>query len=258
MKRVGVVALNTFREAVRDRVLYNLVFFAVLMMVAAVAVGQISIGIEETVIVSLGLSAISVIGLLIAVFIGVALVSKEMDKRTLYALLAKPVRRWEFLLGKFGGLVLTLAVNTAAMALGLLLVMLYVKHSLESGDQAVLVAVYFIWLKLALVVALALLFSCFTTPLLAILFTLGLYIVGLYVQELRNLPVEVMTPAMAAFTKGLSYLLPNFENFNVMAMAAHQRIVPGALILQNSLYTLVYCAIVLTAAAAVFSRRNLK
>jgi ABC-type transport system involved in multi-copper enzyme maturation permease subunit len=252
------VALNTFREAVRDRVLYNLVFFALLMMAAAIAVGQISIGIEQTVIVSLGLSAISVIGLLISVFIGVALVSKEMDKRTLYALLAKPVRRWEFLLGKFAGLVLTLAVNTAAMALGLLLVMLYMKHSLERSDAVVLVAVYFILLKLALIVALALLFSCFTTPLLAILFTVGLYIVGLYVQELRDLPVEVMSPAMAAFTKWLSYLLPNFENFNVMAMAAHGRAVPGALILQNTLYTVVYCTIVLTAAAAVFSRRNLK
>jgi ABC-type transport system involved in multi-copper enzyme maturation permease subunit len=258
MRRAGAVALNTFREAVRDRVLYNLVFFALLMMAAAFAVGQISIGIEQTVIVSLGLSAISVIGLLISIFIGVALVSKEMDKRTLYALLAKPVRRWEFLLGKFGGLVLTLAVNTAAMAAGLLLVMLYVKHSLERGDAAVLVAVYFIWLKLALVVALALLFSCFTTPLLAILFTVGLYIVGLYVQELRNLPVEVMTPAMAALTRWLSYLLPNFENFNVMALAAHGRAVPGALILQNTLYTVIYCTIVLTAAAAVFSRRNLK
>ncbi len=258
MRRVGVVALNTFREAVRDRVLYNLVFFALLMMTAAVAVGQISIGIEQTVIVSLGLSAISVIGLLISVFIGVALVSKEMDKRTLYALLAKPVRRWEFLLGKFAGLVLTLAVNTAAMALGLLLVMIYVKHALERSDAVVLVAVYFILLKLALIVALALLFSCFTTPLLAILFTVGLYIVGLYVQELRNLPVQVMSPAMSAFTKWLSYVLPNFENFNVMAMAAHGRTVPGALILQNTLYTVVYCTMVLTAAAAVFSRRNLK
>ncbi len=258
MRRVGVVALNTFREAVRDRVLYNLVFFALLMMIAAIAVGQISIGIEQTVIVTLGLSAISVIGLLISVFIGVALVSKEMDKRTLYALLAKPVRRWEFLLGKFAGLVLTLAVNTAAMALGLLLVMIYVKHTLERSDSAVLVAVYFILLKLALVVALALMFSCFTTPLLAILFTVGLYIVGLYVQELRNLPVNVMSHAMAAFTKWLSYLLPNFENFNVMAMAAHGKAVPGAFILQNTLYTVVYCTIVLTAAAAVFSRRNLK
>ena len=258
MRRAGVVALNTFREAVRDRVLYNLVFFALLMMAAAVAVGQISIGIEETVIVSLGLSAISVIGLLISIFLGVALVSKEMDKRTLYALLAKPVRRWEFLLGKFGGLVLTLAVNTAAMALGLLLVMIYVKHSLGRSDAVVLAAVYFILLKLALIVALALLFSCFTTPLLAILFTLGLYIVGLYVQELRNMPIEVLSPAMAAFTKWLSYLLPNFENYNVMAMAAHGRAVPAVLIEQNTLYTVVYCTIVLMAAAAVFSRRNLK
>ena len=258
MRRAGVVALNTFREAVRDRVLYNLVFFALLMIAASVAVGQISIGIEQTVIVSLGLSAISVIGLLISVFLGVALVSKEMDKRTLYALLAKPVRRWEFLLGKFGGLVLTLTVNTAAMALGLLLVMLYVKHGLGGSDTVVLVAVYFILLKLALIVALALLFSCFTTPLLAILFTVGLYSAGLYVQELRNLPIEVMSPPMSAFTKWLSYLLPNFENFNVMAMAAHGRAVPGALILQNTVYTVVYCTIVLTAAAAVFSRRNLK
>jgi len=258
MKRAGIVALNTFREAVRDRVLYSLVFFGLLMMAAAILVGQISIGIEDTVIVTLGLSAISMIGLLIAVFIGVALVSKEMDKYTLYALLAKPVRRWEFLLGKFGGLVLTLAVNTAAMALGLLVSMLYVKHSLERSDTAVLVAIYFILLKLALVVALALLFSCFTTPLLAILFTVGLYIVGLYVQELRDLPFDMMSPAMSSFTKKLSYLLPNFENFNVMAMAAHGRAVPGALILQNTLYAVLYCAIVLTAAAAVFSRRNLK
>jgi len=258
MRRAGIVALNTFREAVRDRVLYNLVFFALLMMAAAVVVGQISIGIEESVIVSLGLSAISVIGLLISVFIGVGLVSKEMEKRTLYALLAKPVRRWEFLLGKFGGLVLTLAVNTAAMAAGLFLVMLYVKHSLEQSDTVVLVAVYFIWLKLALIVALALLFSCYTTPLLALLFTAGLYIVGLYVQELRNLPAEVMSPAMAAFTKWLSFLLPNFENFNVMAMAAHGRAVPGTLILQNTLYAVIYCAIVLTGAAVVFSRKNLK
>ena len=258
MKRIGVVALNTFREAVRDRVLYNLVFFAFVMMAASIIVGQISIGIERIVIVTLGLSAISVIGLLISVFIGVGLVSKEMDKRTLYALLAKPVHRWEFLLGKFGGLVLTLAVNTAAMALGLFLALAYLTQKWQPSDVTVFVAVYFIWLKLALVVALALLFSCFTTPLLAILFTTSIYVVGLYLQELRDLPREVMSPGMAAFTKWLSYLLPNFENFNIMALAAHDRFVPASFVLHNTVYALVYCAIVLTAAMAVFSRRNLK
>jgi ABC-type transport system involved in multi-copper enzyme maturation permease subunit len=176
MSRAVIVAWNTFREAVRDRVLYNLVFFALVMIAAAILVGQISLQIENVVIVTLGLSAISVIGLLMAVFIGVGLVSKEMDKRTLYALLAKPVRRGEFLLGKFAGLLLTLTVNTAAMAAGLFVALLYVKHSLVRGDVVVLVAVYFILLKLALVVALALLFSCFTTPLLAILFTAGMWL----------------------------------------------------------------------------------
>lgn len=258
MKRAGVVALNTFREAVRDRVLYNLLFFGLVMMAGSIIAGQISIGIEEKVIVTLGLSAISLIGLLISIFIGVGLVSKEMDKRTLYAVLAKPVRRWEFLVGKFGGLVLTLAVNVAAMGIGLFLALIYVKPALERGDATVLTAVYFIWLKLALVVALALLFSCFTTPLLAILFTAGIYIVGLYVEELRNMPVQVMSRGMTLFTKGLSYVLPNFENFNIMAMAAHSRQVPGTLIAQNTLYAAVYCAIVLSVAVLVFSRRNLK
>src|SRR3974390_2276413 len=111
MNNVLAVAANTFREAVRDRVLYNLVFFALLMMAVAILVGQISIDIEKSVITSLGLPRISVIGLFIAIFIGVGLVSKEMDKRTLYALLAKPLSRWEFLLGKYFGLLMTLIVN---------------------------------------------------------------------------------------------------------------------------------------------------
>ena len=258
MSRVGIVALNTFREAVRDRVLYNLVFFALVMIAASILVGQISIGIEEMVIVTLGLSAISVIGLLIAVFIGVSLVSKEMEKRTLYALLAKPVRRWEFLLGKFGGLVLTLTVNTAAMAAGLFLALSLVKQGTEHVEEPVLVAVYFILLKLALVVALALLFSCFTTPLLSILYTAGLYIAGLFVTEMRNFQSETMSRALQTLLRWLSYLLPNFENFDVMAAAAHGRAIPGVLIAQSSAYAALYCAIVLTVAAAIFTRRNLK
>ena len=258
MRRVGVVALNTFREAVRDRVLYNLVFFALVMIAASILVGQISIGIEQMVIISLGLSAISIIGLLIAVFIGVSLVSKEMEKRTLYALLAKPVRRWEFLLGKFGGLVLTLTVNTAAMAAGLFLALSLIAHNDEYRQGTVLVAVYFILLKLALVVALALLFSCYTTPLLAILCTAGLYVAGLFIAEMRTLQSKTMSHALRAMLRGLSYLLPNFENFDVMAAAAHGRAIPAALIAQNTAYTALYCVVVLAAAAAIFTRRNLK
>jgi len=258
MKNVWVVAANTFREAVRDRVLYNLVFFALLMMGAAILVGQISIDIEQTVIVSLGLTAISVIGLFIAVFIGVGLVSKEMEKRTLYALLAKPVERWQFLLGKFAGLVMTLTVNTAAMAAGLYAALWSVKHPLVSSDAYILVAVYLILLKLALIVALAMLFSCFTTPFLAILFTAGIYVAGVYGGELRTMQAVNLTPATMKMFRAISYALPNFENFNVMGAVAHGRGVPGALVGHATLYAALYCAVVLAAAAMVFSRKNLK
>src|SRR5277367_6797561 len=139
----AVVAINTFREAVRDRVLYNLIFFAFLMIGAAILVGQISIGIERLVIINLGLSAISLFGLVMAIFIGVGLVSKEIEKRTLYSLLAKPIRRWEFIAGKYGGLLLTLAVNTAFMTLGLAAALYYVGHPYLRSDVTILAAVYF-------------------------------------------------------------------------------------------------------------------
>jgi len=252
------VAANTFRETVRDRVLYNLVFFALLMMGAAILVGQISIGIEQNVIVSLGLSAISVIGIFIAVFLGVALISREMEKRTLYALLAKPVKRWEFLLGKFFGLVMTLTVNTAAMAAGLYIALWTVKHPLLKSDAYILVAVYLILLKLALIVALALLFSCFTTPFLAILFTAGIYVAGLFAADLRTIHGVDLDPGALRLMRGISYLLPNFQNFDVMSAVVHGRGVPGTIVWDATVYAILYIAIVLTGAAVVFSRRNLK
>ena len=209
-------------------------------------------------IVSLGLSAISLVGLLMAVFIGVGLVSKEMEKRTLYALLAKPVRRWEFLLGKFGGLLLTLGINTAAMAAGLLAAMLLVQHSLKREDLVVFSAVYLILLKLAIVVAFALLFSCFTTPLLSILFTVSLYLAGMFAQQIRTIGKISGNSGIDALLVRISYVLPNFSNFDVTGRAAHRMPVPGALLWQDTLYAVLYCAVVLAGACAIFSRRNLK
>jgi len=133
-----------------------------------------------------------------------------------------------------------------------------VKHSIARGDAVVLVAVYFILLKLALVVALAMLFSCFTSSLLAILFTGGLYVAGLFVAQLRSLQATQLNAQTQKLLSVLSYLLPNFGNYDVMGAAAHGRPVPGSLILHNTLYTMLYCAIVLTAAAMIFSRKDLK
>ena len=255
---IWVVAVNTFREAVRDRVLYNLIFFALLMIAAAVLVGQISIDIEHLVIVNLGLTSISVFGLLMAVFIGVGLVYKEIDKFTLYALLSKPIRRWEFLVGKYAGLLLTLTVNTALMTLGLAAALFYVTRVFPRSDLYVLIAIYFIFLKLALVTALALLFSCFSTPLLSTLFTLGLYLTGLFAQDIRTFGAMTENPLLERLTVVLYYLLPNFSNFNAIAAAAYGRPIPMSLVLLNTGYAALYISVMLLAAAAIFSSRNLK
>ncbi len=254
----AVVAVNTFREAVRDRVLYNLIFFALLMIGAAVLVGQISVGIEHIVIVNLGLSAISIFGLVMAIFIGVGLVYKEIEKRTLYSLLAKPIRRWEFLVGKFGGLLLTLAVNTSFMLLGLFLALIYVSHTIARSDLSILVAAYFILLQLALITALALFFSCFSSPMLSTLFTLGLFVAGTFAADIRDISMATKDPVVGSICRALYYVLPNFHNFNVIGLVAHGDSVPAALIWQNTLYAIAYVGVVLLAASAVFSGRNLK
>lgn len=254
----GVVAINTFREAVRDRVLYNLIFFALMMIGAAIFVGQISVGIERIVIINLGLSAISIFGLVMAVFIGVGLVNKEMEKRTLYSLLAKPIRRWEFLAGKFAGLLLTLIVNTSLMTLGLAAALLYVSRHFLRSDASILVAVYFILLELALVTALALFFSCFSSPMLSALFTLGIYVTGVFAKDIRDFGHLTRSPAMEAATRVLYYLVPNFHNFNAIASAAHGQAISFPLIWQNTAYAFLYVLLILLAASATFSRKNLK
>jgi len=252
------VAINTFREAIRDRVLYNLVFFALLMIGASILVGQISIGIDRLVIVNLGLSAISIFGLVMAIFIGVGLVSKEIEKRTLYSLLAKPIRRWEFLVGKYAGLVLTLVVNTSFMTIGLAAALFYVGRPFVRTDAVILVSVYFIILELALVTAIALFFSCFSTPMLSTLFTLGIYITGIFASDIRTFGDFTKSPGLKALTRVIYYLVPNFHNFNSIAAASHGEPIPLALVGQNTLYTVLYVALLLVAASAVFSRRNLK
>jgi Cu-processing system permease protein len=254
----GVVAINTFREAVRDRVLYNLVLFALMMIVAAIFVGQVSIGIDRLVIINLGLSAISAFGIVMAIFIGVGLVHKEIEKRTLYSVLSKPVRRWQFLTGKYAGLLLTLAVNTSFMALGLAAALLYVGHKFIRPDLSILVAVYLILLELALITAIALFFSCFSTPMLSTLLTLGIYVAGFFANDIRDLGGFTQSGAVKTLTHLLYYLIPNFRNFNAIAAASHGDAISAALVAQNTLYAALYVMIVLFAASAVFSRRSLK
>jgi Cu-processing system permease protein len=252
------VALNTFRESVRDRVLYNLIFFALLMIAAAVIVGKISIGIEREVIVNLGLTAISLFGLVMAIFIGVGLVHKEIEKRTLYSLLAKPVRRSEFLAGKYLGLLLTLVVNISLMSAGVFAALFYVNHKFVPGDAHILVAAYFIFLQLALVTVIALFFSCFSTPMLSTMFTAGIYVAGMFASDIRGLGALTGSTSVRVASSAIYFVLPNFGNFNIIAAVAHGDAIPKSLIGLNTAYAVVYIGAVLLAASAIFSNRNLK
>ena len=168
--RIGHIAFNTFREAVRDRVLYNLIAFALLLSGSAILVGQISMDVERLVVVNMGLTAVSLFGLVIAIVIGIQLVSKEIDRRTLYTVLSRPVRRWEFIVGKFFGLAGTLVVNTFFMAIGVFGALLYVAHKFQRPDGWILVALYFIILQFLIICAIALFFSSFSSPLLSVVF----------------------------------------------------------------------------------------
>ena len=255
--RVAHIAFNTFREAVRDRVLYNLIAFALLLSGAAILVGQISIDIERLVVVNLGLTAVTLFGVVIAIFIGIGLVSKEIEKRTLYTVLSRPVRRWEFVVGKFFGLTGTLVVNTLFMAIGVFLALLYVAHRFERADVGILIALYFIVLQFLIVCSLALLFSSFSSPMLAAVFTFALFVIGSLSEDLRGF-ASVVKGIGGWIATAVAYLVPNFSALNVINQVAHGEAVAGRLIVYNSLYALLYSAMAISGAVLIFQRRNLK
>lgn len=255
--RIVHIASNTFREAVRDRVLYNLIAFALLLSGAAIFVGQISIDIERLVVINLGLTAVSLFGAVIAIFIGIGLVSKEIERRTLYTVLSRPVRRWEFIVGKFFGLAGTLIVNTFFMAIGVFAALLYVAHKFTRPDLLIIVALYFIVLEFLILCSLALLFSSFSTPLLSAVFAFSLFVIGSFADDLRRFAgmTHGVTRGLAL---GAAYLIPNFSALNIISAAAHQNPASSELIVQNTLYAVFYTAMALSGAVLIFERRNLK
>src|SRR5215472_4205490 len=255
--RLSAITLNTFREAVRDRVLYNLILFVLLLVASAPLFGQISIGLERLILVNVGLSSISLFGVIIAILIGIGLVSKEIEKKTLYTILSRPVRRWEFIFGKYCGLLLTLIVNTVFMAMGLYLALLITAHSLTRADVLLLGAIYCIVLQFMIMVALTLFFSSFPTPIFSAIFAFSLFVIGTFGEDLKNFAAMSHGPTKW-LASAAAYLVPNFASLNVIARVAHEQPVNGSLIGFNTLYALLYSAAVTAAAVLVFERRNLK
>ncbi len=258
LRRVGTIARNTFREAVRDRVLYNLVVFALLLTAAAVFLGELSAAQEAKIIVDMGLSATLVFGVFIAIFVGVGLVYKEIERRTVYAIFAKPVGRGEFLVGKYAGLCLTLAVNVAVMGAGVSLALLYVRGGWTPLAASIWPAVGLILFELMILVAVALLFSSFSTPALSALLTFAVFVIGHFSADMNAFAANAGGAPSRALFGALYYLLPNFSHFAYITDASHGRTPDPAAFAAAVLYALVYVAALVSASALVFNRRNFK
>jgi Cu-processing system permease protein len=268
VRAIALVAGAVFRESVRDRVPYSMVVFAALLMAASYLISQLTAGQDMKIIKDLGLAAISWFGLLIAIFIGINLVSKEVERRSVYALLAKPVTRGEFVLGKYAGLVFTLIVNLSAMTLAFTVVLFYMDAVTVQGvkagwpapalDPRLLVAVALTIAELMIVTAIALFFSTFSSPLLAALLTFGLWVAGHFNQDLRNFEAVLDVAPVVWLGRALYFLLPNLAPFNVRGEVVHGIDVPVRSVLLTLAYAAVYISILLVASIAVFRRRDFK
>ena len=270
LRRVVLVARHVFKESVRDRVLYAIAGFAVLLVAASILIGQITAGQDMKIIKDLGLATIELAGALMTIFIGIGLVAREIERKSVFSLLAKPLPRWEFIVGKYLGLVLTIAVNLWAMAavlfvaLALVLAMspenVRLSWTAPALDPRMLLAVLLITAEMALLTAVALFFSTFSSSaLLSVVFTVGIFVAGLVSADLRNFnDIVEVHPLVGQFVSSIGWLLPAFSEFDIKAQVVHGKPVSSGFVLTTLAYAAVYSAAVVGAAVGVFSRREFK
>lgn len=260
LSRVGAIALNTFREAIRNKVLYSLLLFAIALIAMTLAIGQMSLHEELRVTRDIGLGGMALFSVLIAIFVGVNLVYKELDRKTVFTLIPKPVHRFEFIVGKFAGMVLTLAVQVAIMS-----AVLFAVLWLQGGDvsMAVVRAIVLLFVEVMVITAVAVMFSSFSSPFLSGAFTLGLFVVGRSTPELRELTGKLTSAPLRATLSGLLRLVPDLNLFYVSGSMVEERyvtvhggFVDWAYVGTASAYGLLYAACALTLAIVVFSRRD--
>jgi len=269
-RRIGLVAWHVFKESVRDRVLYGIGGFSVLLVAVSLAIGQITAGQDVKIIKDFGLATIELAAAVMTIFIGIGLVSKEIEKRTVYALLAKPLPRWEFVVGKYLGLLLTITVNVWAMGLALfavLAVLLFISPenirmswTAPAVDPRLLLVLLLITAEMALLTAVALFFSTFSSSaLVSVVFTIGVFIAGLVSTDLRHFSdIVVVSPAIGKTVSAIGWMLPAFSEFDIKSQVVHGLPVAGGFIALTLLYAAAYTCALVGAAVGVFSRREFK
>jgi ABC-type transport system involved in multi-copper enzyme maturation permease subunit len=255
MNKILVIAFNTYKEAIRDKLLYNLLIFALLLIGGSVILSTLTVGERSKIIIDLSLASLNLFGVLIAVFVGIGLVSKEIEKKTIYTIIAKPVYRWQFLTGKYLGLLITLAVNVGLMTVCVYAVQLAGEWTLRFE---LLQAIWLIYVELMVVTAAALLCSTFTTSTLAAIFTLALYVIGHFSSSLKDFAKKIGSDGATTVANVFYYTLPNLEQFNIKGEVVHHITVSAERVFWSTLYGFAYVAALLVLAVLIFQRRDFK
>ena len=251
--KIKAIALNTFREANRDRILYLLLFFSLASLLFSRLLALLTVGDRIKIVTDVGLASISLFGTLMAILMGTGLVFKEIDKKTIYTLLSKPIHRHQFLLGKYFGLVLTLFVMLCLMTM--IFFVIFFLQTLKI-EWSMLLALLYIFLELCLITAVALFFSCFSTPILSSIFSLAFYLIGHLSWGLETL-IKKMSPGMGKVTAQILYtFLPDLENFNFKTEIVHHLPIPPHVLLFSTFYGIFYTVFVLFLAILVFRKRD--
>jgi len=251
MNAVYHIAVNTLKESIRNKVLYNILFLAIGIILFSISLGDWSVFARAQVMQDFGLAAMSVTGLLMSVFIGAGMLGREIADRTVYGIVTKPVARWAFVIGKYAGLLAVLLLNflvisaclvTAVLALG------------GAPHTPLAYAIGLIWIEMALIVAVSFMCSCFTTPVLSAIFTTAFYVAG-HLNDL--LSVETYAKPNMALLRVIYYLLPNLEHFNVRAAAIYGTGLPGGYMAWACVYGVCYIALALVFSCILFGRKDL-
>lgn len=252
MYKVFAIAHNTFREAIRDKILYAILFFALLMLSASLILGELSLGHSIKVTKDFGLTAISWFGVLIAIFTGVSLVHKEIDKKTIYTIISKPIHRYHFILGKYLGMVWTAFVQMLFLTLVFTLIMLYQQQFLSFYTYW---ALLLFWMEIMLIISVALFCSSFTTPFFSGLFTFSIFLLGRLMPDIHMAMKQLDNPA-AQFILSFSTILPDLQQLNISVRVVHNELVSAAYLFSSMLYALSYIGIFLLLSVVLFSRRD--
>ncbi len=253
--RIQTLAANTFREAIRNKLLYTLLGFGILMIGSGVLLATLSYVEVDEILQDMGMSAIRFFSAGIAIFVGIGLIHTEVERRTIFTILSKPVSRSEFLIGKWAGLTFTVWLQLLLMALAFAAVSWMAGAPLGSAHG---IAIALIGLELMVLVALATLFSAFTTPMLAALFTIGLWLIGHLSRDLRALGEQSDLDSVSKMTDFVFRVMPDFEVFNKTLEAVHGLPILAADVQMAIVYALAYTVATLVLASMIFSRRDFK